>query len=183
VGARLGVVHREDLEDMSSRHNTYSCSAGGRGGDSKIAWTAPSSGCFQIIVTSDRDLDAIAAVYPTCNSFSELSCDDNSGTDQYPVVELDAVVGTTYAVVVDAYFSSDEGPVTVRVAPCAPAEWTCSKEYYGRANGCDCGCGVIDYDCSDGAQSTCEICNGTGSCAAVQGCSGVNPTENWHCAP
>jgi len=180
---RTGVVYRGDTSGAPSRHNTYSCTAGGKGGDVSIAWSAPFSGCFQIIVTSDSDLDTIAAVYPDCVSFSELSCDDNSGTDQFSVAEFDAVVGTTYAIVLDAYFASDEGPLTLRISPCAPPQWQCGNEFYGRGDGCDCGCGTVDYDCDDANRASCDICDGVGSCAQSGSCSEVNDIENWRCGP
>ncbi len=34
-----------------------------------------------------------------------------------------------------------------------PAQWTCTPTYYAAADGCDCGCGVVDPDC---AGTTCQ---------------------------
>ncbi|MCP4501643.1 MAG: hypothetical protein GY822_16920 [Deltaproteobacteria bacterium] len=54
-----------------------------------------------------------------------------------------------------------------------PAAWTCGGETYG--NGfCDCGCGVIDEDCSGPTIAACEY----------QGCPDPlypNDTQNWIC--
>ena len=41
--------------------------------------------------------------------------------------------------------------------PNVPAEWLCDAAYYGTADGCDCGCGLIDPDCNGGTV-TCEYC-------------------------
>ena len=66
----------------------------------------------------------------------------------------------------------------------APASWTCDPTYFGGADGCDCGCGVLDPDCADATVGSCgpSYCNWTGSCAdSGSDCSTINPTENWHC--
>ena len=33
--------------------------------------------------------------------------------------------------------------------PEPPEGWTCNANFYGTADGCDCGCGVVDPDCED----------------------------------
>jgi hypothetical protein len=38
-----------------------------------------------------------------------------------------------------------------------PAEWTCNADFYGVADGCDCGCGVVDLDCADATIASCEF--------------------------
>lgn len=179
--SRTGVIHRGDTAGMPSTLSTHSCTEGGRGGDVTIAWTAPQSRCYRVTITSDRDLDTIAAVYTSCGLVNEIACDDNSGSDQLSVLEFDAMVGTTYAIVVDSYFASDEGPVNVRVSPCAPPEWTCPVGYYGSGDGCDCGCGATDFDCGgDSDVGACDFCEAAGSCATS--CAEVHAEENWHCA-
>jgi hypothetical protein len=63
-----------------------------------------------------------------------------------------------------------------------PTSWTCSAGFYGAGDGCDCGCGAMDPDCSSGAASACLYCNDTGSCSTVSGCPGnINSTQNWLC--
>jgi hypothetical protein len=65
----------------------------------------------------------------------------------------------------------------------APPGWTCPVEFYGTADGCDCGCGVIDPDCFDGTVASCEYCDGPGSCSDLLGCPGnIAPAQNWLCA-
>lgn len=56
-----------------------------------------------------------------------------------------------------------------------PAAWTCSDSYYGTGDGCDCGCGAVDPDCSSALSSACEYCT---DCF---GCDQVNPTNNGQC--
>lgn len=39
-----------------------------------------------------------------------------------------------------------------------PNGWTCDQGWYGANDGCDCGCGIPDPDCADGAVGTCTYC-------------------------
>lgn len=61
--------------------------------------------------------------------------------------------------------------------------WTCPPSYYGMGDGCDCGCGVVDPDCTDEAVGSCEFCNSPGSCtSALAECPvGINETNNALC--
>jgi hypothetical protein len=61
--------------------------------------------------------------------------------------------------------------------------WTCPADYYGTADGCDCGCGALDPDCIDGTVASCEYCGEPGSCSPdFLGCPGnIDPTQNWLC--
>ena len=67
----------------------------------------------------------------------------------------------------------------------APAGWTCPPWIYGAANGCECGCGVIDLDCADGTVASCEWCGSPGSCSPIgfdSACPGdIDPAQNWLC--
>lgn len=56
----------------------------------------------------------------------------------------------------------------------APAGWDCAPSYYDRNDGCDCGCGIIDPDCSNGGEEACdyEWCP-----TAVS----LDPNQNWQC--
>lgn len=179
---RIGVVFRGNTSDYTNirGRGSYPCSEGGAGAEVSIAWTAPFTSCFQVMTTSERDLDTILAVYPACTSQMALACDDNTGVDQLSLLEFDAVVGTTYAFVVDSYFPSDQGPINLRISPCAPPEWICPKEYYARGDGCDCGCGAPDPDCGSATSSAaCEFCSAPGSCATS--CDAIIADENWRC--
>jgi hypothetical protein len=62
---------------------------------------------------------------------------------------------------------------------CVPAGWTCSESFYGSFDGCDCGCGVKDPDCTSNAATVCEYCDGDGSCALS--CEDIHPESNWLC--
>jgi len=65
-----------------------------------------------------------------------------------------------------------------------PPGWTCPPEFYGTADGCDCGCGVLDPDCDDGTVASCEFCGEPGSCSSVfSDCPGdIDPIQNWLCS-
>jgi len=61
-----------------------------------------------------------------------------------------------------------------------PDAWTCPQEYYGADDGCDCGCGVADPDCSASTSDVCEYCTEDGSCA-VDSCDQIDPADNTKC--
>lgn len=55
-------------------------------------------------------------------------------------------------------------------------EWICESAYYGSGDGCDCGCGAIDPDCSSASLSACDYCDG---CATS--CGEIDPSNNARC--
>lgn len=177
----LGIVYQGNTEDASNSISRHSCTplGGGRGGDLTLAWTAPDSGCYSISIRSEQDLDTIASVHSSCDLDDELACDNNSGSDQLSAVEFEAVANTSYALVIDSFYESDEGSVTVVVSPCAPEEWTCADEHFGRGDGCDCGCGLLDPDCASATSSSCQVCDLDGSCATQ--CGEISEESNWEC--
>jgi hypothetical protein len=59
-----------------------------------------------------------------------------------------------------------------------PATWKCAPAYYGTGDGCDCGCGVVDPDCTS-ATSACDNCDDPGSCATT--CTTISLTNNAVC--
>jgi len=61
-----------------------------------------------------------------------------------------------------------------------PATWRCSPGFFGRGDGCDCGCGAVDPDCVDATQAACEFCGNPGSCAVTQ-CDDISATDNGTC--
>ena len=66
-------------------------------------------------------------------------------------------------------------------AICTPvAGWTCDPKHYGTSDGCHCGCGIRDPDCSDGNLATCDACGVAGSCAGPL-CYGVIDGSNEFC--
>ena len=44
--------------------------------------------------------------------------------------------------------------------------WICSPSYYGDGT-CDCGCGILDVDCTSGDSGFCDYCTACGSCESV----------------
>lgn len=65
--------------------------------------------------------------------------------------------------------------------PDIPAEWTCDDAVWGAANGCDCGCGVVDPGCETPGGSACDVCNGSGSCSAASCPGSIDPKDNASC--
>lgn len=64
---------------------------------------------------------------------------------------------------------------------CLPPGWTCDPAFYGALDGCDCGCGAVDPDCSDATVTACTYCDDRGSCAEVGGCALISPMDNSVC--
>jgi hypothetical protein len=64
-------------------------------------------------------------------------------------------------------------------ALCRP--WTCSPNYLGGGDGCDCGCGLIDPDCASAASGACAFCTESGSCAEAGSCADIAPANNGTC--
>jgi len=63
----------------------------------------------------------------------------------------------------------------------APAGWTCNPSYYNAGDGCDCGCGAFDPDCSDPTILACNWCDDIGSCSILPGCFDIHPLNNTGC--
>jgi hypothetical protein len=64
-----------------------------------------------------------------------------------------------------------------------PPGWTCPVSFYGGADGCHCGCGVLDPDCVDNTAAACQYCGDEGSCNPIGStCPGdLDPDKNWLC--
>ncbi|MBW2458732.1 MAG: hypothetical protein JRI68_29810, partial [Deltaproteobacteria bacterium] len=69
----------------------------------------------------------------------------------------------------------------------APDDWTCTDTYYNAADGCDCGCGIFDPDCSGPTKAACDYCDdGCGNLDCwLGGCTDfwcdIDPNDNSHC--
>jgi hypothetical protein len=69
----------------------------------------------------------------------------------------------------------------------APDAWNCDPSYYAAADGCDCGCGIFDPDCSNTTIGSCQYCDdGCGNIdCLLGGCTdiwcNINPTDNAVC--
>lgn len=73
------------------------------------------------------------------------------------------------------YDFSIEGSVKI------PPGWTCNQGDY-TDDTCHCGCGVVDPACKSTGNTTCEVCNSSGSCAAKgQGCLEIDPNNGGLC--
>ncbi len=60
-----------------------------------------------------------------------------------------------------------------------PPGWHCSPVLYNSGDGCDCGCGIVDPDCTSSASSACAYCSNGGSCALS--CAAISATNNAVC--
>jgi len=69
-------------------------------------------------------------------------------------------------------------------AVAVPPEWTCDLDAYTDGATCDCGCGAPDPDCADEMATSCDECNGAGSCAEGDAdCAGIEADDNATCTP
>ena len=62
-----------------------------------------------------------------------------------------------------------------------PKEWRCNPDFYGAADGCDCGCGAVDPDCNDASVGSCDFCDALGSCGLGECPSNIDPNDNSTC--
>lgn len=60
--------------------------------------------------------------------------------------------------------------------------WVCPPEWQGTNDGCDCGCGEFDPDCSSSDVAACELCGHAESCNPTDyDCNEIDPGSNWSC--
>lgn len=95
----------------------------------------------------------------------------------------------------DACAQASLGALTSATGSCVatnvPVLWSCQLAAYHGGDGCDCGCGVVDPDCSSSSEGECAgDCAPAGSCAFD--CTDIVPTNNatctaippaWTCSP
>jgi hypothetical protein len=62
-----------------------------------------------------------------------------------------------------------------------PLGWSCAAAKYADGNACDCGCGIPDPDCKDGATSSCDACEDVGACSHGPCPSSVATDDNTKC--
>lgn len=62
-----------------------------------------------------------------------------------------------------------------------PAGWTCNVNYYGVADGCDCGCGALDPDCTDATAASCGYCETCSGGFASDCSTWVKADDNTQC--
>ncbi len=86
---------------------------------------------------------------PDCDSPTQATCDVDACRPGF-------IVDTT-----DTRYCIPGGdPVDGGAPGDVPAEWGCDDSWYGSGDGCDCGCGVVDADCSSANIDACS----TNSC-------------------
>jgi hypothetical protein len=85
------------------------------------SWTAPSSGSF-VIDTIGSNFDTLLGVYTgtAFNALTLVAADDESGGNNTSKVQINAVAGTTYQILVDSYFSSSTGTVMLHISQAIP---------------------------------------------------------------
>jgi hypothetical protein len=94
---------------------------------------------FQLVDAANGQSNVVTSVLPTivdecltdnggCGDPTEVSCTHNPGAR----------------------------PTCAPIGGVPPA-WTCDPDLYGVADGCDCGCGVVDLDCVDATLASCEF--------------------------
>ena len=145
---------------------------GGGGGGVPAGWT-----CDDTWYGADDGCDCGCGVLDTdCADSSLLSCDTlNCPTGETPLLENNATCtapvcgdGTNAGTILQsdveecddgntmsgdgcsANCTVEEGyacPALGGACSMLPAGWTCSPNYYGTDDGCDCGCGAPDADC------------------------------------
>jgi len=109
--------------------------------------------------------------------------------DGFPIISLDKI--TLIEATIDIGDTNVSRPVEnprclylehaeINLPP-PPEEWTCYPEYYGQGDGCDCGCGVIDPDCTGPYGAACELCGGEGACQTDVNCKDIDPENNALC--
>jgi V8-like Glu-specific endopeptidase len=88
----------------------------------------------------------------------------------------------------------DGGEICDATGTCVPGEggipeaWHCPASYYGTADGCHCGCGVLDPDCNESTQvvhgcTPGDICNEDAVCASPTGVTSEDVPAGWICPP
>ena len=81
----------------------------------------------------------------------------------------------------DTYFDCDDFDCADTAVCGGAGVWSCSEDYYGTDDGCDCGCGIVDPDCGSSSADVCEYCSGDGYCG--MSCDDIDPDDNSQCAP
>lgn len=123
--------------------------------------------------------------------WSDGSCDCGCGAPDVDCTSSGLAACAYCAPVADGGCNGDRGgacPGTVdpeNPAVCAsvavPSAWTCAPQAYAARDGCDCGCGVPDPDCTGSSVVVCTVCNAPGSCS-VTPCPGtISASDNASC--
>ncbi|HEX7478644.1 MAG TPA: hypothetical protein VF331_12610 [Polyangiales bacterium] len=160
---------------------TPSCASASSTGspDMVFSFTAPYAGTFVFYTSGDSFDDIMVLLDAAACNATELECADRT-TGSSESVGRKLALGQTVAVVVDGS-GGDSGAFTLNVKLVDPS-WTCTPDFYGTGDGCDCGCGVVDLDCASAAVTDCNYCDTGGGCGTSSTCPGnINTTNNALC--
>ncbi|HTQ05172.1 MAG TPA: hypothetical protein VMI54_15015 [Polyangiaceae bacterium] len=126
-------------------------------------WTCPSSAYG----TEDGCDCGCGVVDPDCFSQYVGACDYCSSSDDAGSCASDC---TDIDLNDNSKCATDQG-------------WTCDPAAYGDGESCDCGCGVVDYDCFDATVGSCDTCDDTNSCTMTRtsSCNDIDPVDNSKC--
>ena len=112
-------------------------------------------GCDCGCSVSDPDCGALGCTTPGCSVTGCDYCYDSAGVS----------IGCNPGGGVCGDGVCDAGEASTCKADCGAAGWLCDMAYYGTSDGCDCGCGIPDPDCSGlgcsapgCSDSACEYC-------------------------
>ncbi len=146
--------------------------AGGTGTGAVPGWTCPASsygtadGCDCGCGVTDKDCIDAATTWGTNDGNTALWC------QSYLLPGSCVPLATAEAVL--AILSGDNSKCSI-----APAGWTCSLSFYADGT-CDCGCGVVDSDCSSAA--SCDPTSRVGACSMNDDYTVISPTNRGLCS-
>jgi hypothetical protein len=145
-------------------------------------WTASVSGTHEISTCDLASHDTILTIWNAAGS-SQLVCnDDGSGCADYTSeISFDAVAGTTYIIVVDAWRSDRTGSFDLSITAPAGCTPDCSGKNCGD-DGCGGSCGTCSGGqtcqsgvCTDPPASGCTVISGAGTHSG----SNVGASNDW----
>jgi hypothetical protein len=180
----LGATLPQDVSgDTTATCDVFAPSCAGAGdNDQAFVFSAPEDAVYDFnTLGSSFDTSLYVLDGASCAAL-ELGCDDDYLAAPSSRLILALEQGQVVVVVVDGWDSGDHGAFQLHVDR-VPAAFSCDPLFWGADDGCDCGCGLGDPDCSSANVQACDYCNEDGSCAeGAAGCLGsIDPTENSQC--
>ncbi len=117
IAGSVGTPVLSGSTDGTGADVTASCGGDARSEDLVVAWTAPTSDCYQFD-TVGSDYDSVLHIHAECPGFEQLACDDDSGVNLTSRVELDVTADTTYFIVVDGFGENNSGDFALNIELC-----------------------------------------------------------------